>query len=107
MKLRNIAGSVMSVALAAGLVLAVSGCFGIPKGTMKDVKVGTVELTVTGAGIVKADAQKTVFKIKCGKCGYETGEMVIDTPVPGKPYILNWVCPRCGHKQKIVIQVAG
>ena len=92
--------------IATGLVAAVSGCYGIPKGTMKQVSVDHVKLTACGAGIVKADAQKTTFKIKCGVCGFEAQEMTIDTPKPGKPYTLKWICPTCGHKQTIVIQVA-
>lgn len=91
--------------LLGGGALLLSGCFGIPKGTMKDATVGTVKLQAAGAGIVNADVQKTTFRIKCQRCGYETGDIVIDTPAAGKPYIMDWKCPNCGHRQNIVIQV--
>jgi hypothetical protein len=97
----------VSAVLLAGLALGLCGCYGIPKGTMKNAKVGEATLQATGAGIVSADAQKTTFRIKCAVCGYEPLPITIDTPVAGKPYTLDWVCPKCGHKQKIVIQVGG
>jgi len=101
MTARQVAGAAMA------MLLALSGCGGIPKGTVKETTVGTVKLTAEGAGIVKADAQKTTFQIKCAVCGFEADPMTIDTPAAGKPYTLDWVCPKCGHKQKIVIQVAA
>jgi len=107
MRARNRFGMIMSVLVAAGFVVALSGCFGIPKGTMKDVKVGDVQLKVSGAGIVKADAQKVTFKIKCAVCGFQSDEITVDTPAAGKPYTMDWVCPKCGHKQKIVIQAVA
>ena len=104
---KNIAGKLMLTFCATALALALSACYGIPKGTMKDARAGDVQLSITGAGIVKADAQKTTFKINCAVCGYQSEEMVVDTPTTGKPYTMEWVCPKCGHKQKIVIQVSG
>ena len=103
MKARKVIGMVLSVLVAVGFMVAMSGCFGIPKGTMKTVSVGNMQLEASGAGIVKADAQKVTLKIKCAVCGFQAEEITIDTPAAGKPYILDWVCPKCGHKQKIVI----
>ena len=107
MKMRNAVGVAVSGLAMAGFLFAMSGCHGIPRDTTNEVAIGQVTLQATGAGLIKADAQKTTFKIKCAVCGYEDQPMTIDTPVAGKPYILDWVCPKCGHKQKIVIQVAG
>ena len=105
---RRSAIRVLASALAmGGLAVVLSGCFGIPKGTLKNTSVGTVKIEASGAGIVSADAQKTTFKIKCAVCGYEAETMTIDTPVAGKPYTLAWICPTCGHKQQIVVQVVG
>ena len=99
--------------IRTGLILAVisgsmavwNGCGGIPKGTVAQLQVGTVQLIATGAGIITANAQKTTFQIKCESCGFEPVAITIDTPVAGKPYTLDWVCPQCGHQQKIVIAV--
>lgn len=87
-----------------GAAVVMSGCHGIPKGTAPAIVMGTVTLQATGAGLVKADAQKTSFQIECGLCGYETEVITIDTPAPGKDYTLDWVCPKCGHKQKVTIR---
>ena len=100
-------GLVVMLSLA-GAAVVLNGCHGIPQGTtpaitMAGTEAGTVTLQATGAGLIKADAQKTLFKIECTLCGYESEVIIIDTPVPGKPYTLDWVCPQCGHKQKIII----
>jgi rubredoxin len=81
--------------------------FLIPAGTMRTATVGAVTLNASGAGIVKAEAGKTTYKIKCSLCGYETDNVTVDTPAEGKPYGIRWVCPRCGHKQKIALEVAA
>jgi hypothetical protein len=107
MKTRRAVGMVVSGLVMAGILFTLGGCFGIPKDTLKEVAVGKVTLQATGAGLVTADAQKTTFKIKCAVCGYEAEPITIDTPVAGKPYILDWVCPNCGHKQKIEIQATA
>lgn len=93
----------MAMVVMLGTLAVVNGCGGIPKGTVAQMQVGNLQVTAVGAGIVKADALKTTFQIKCGVCGFEPEIMTIDTPAPGKPYMLDWVCPKCGHKQKIVI----
>ena len=59
----------------------------------------------TGATVLDANAQKTKIWIKCARCGY-TMEMEIDTPTVDKPYEMEWKCPRCGHRQKITVEVA-
>lgn len=89
------------------LALFLGGCRGIPAGTMRTATVGAVTLNAKGAGIVKAEAGKTTYKIKCALCGYEADNVTVDTPVMGKPYGTTWVCPKCGHKQKIVLEVAA
>jgi len=105
MKLTNTVGKLMAVALMVGVVLILCGCHGRPAGTMKTVTLGAQTFQATGAGMVSVEAGKLTFKIKCALCGYEPDPITIDTPVAGKPYVLNWVCPKCGHKQKIVIQL--
>ena len=107
MKRRSAIEKIVLAMVVVGLAFALSGCYSIPKGSMKDVKVGDVQLRAIGAGIVKADAQKTTFRIRCAVCGKLSEEMTVDTPTPGKPYTMLYVCPRCGHKQKIVIEVAA
>lgn len=99
---------IMAVCLAIGCVgLFIGGCRGIPTGTAKVVAVGNANLQATGAGIVKVEAGKTTYKIKCSLCGYETETVTIDTPAAGKPYTTTWICPRCGHKQKVAIEIAA
>lgn len=99
---------ILAVGLAIGcLGLFLGGCRGIPTGTAKVVAVGNANLQASGAGIVKVEAGKTTYKIKCSLCGYETETVTIDTPVAGKPYTTTWICPKCGHKQKIVIEIAA
>lgn len=108
MKDRKTVGMLVTLMLVAtGLALSLSGCGGIPKGTSKELTVGTVKLQAVGAGIVTADAEKVTFAIKCGICGFEPEKITIPTPAAGKPYTQEWVCPKCGNKQKIVIQVAA
>jgi len=74
---------------------------------MAKTAIGSVTVHATGAGIVKADAQTVTFKIKCGLCGFEPEAITIPMPTPGKPYTNKWVCPKCGHKQTIVITVGS
>ena len=100
----SVLGLFFSGLAAVGSGLLAGGCFGIPKGTVRNVSVGSRKLKATGAGIVKADAQKVTFKIKCSVCGFKAEEITIDTPTAGKPYTMDWVCPKCEHKQKIVIE---
>ena len=107
MNIRNVATIVLSALVAAGFALALSGCFGIPKGTTDEVAVGALTIRATGAGILKADAQKTTFQIRCRVCGYVEKEITIDTPASAKPYTMDWVCPDCGHKQQIVVQTTA
>lgn len=108
LKLPRLTDLVVALSLA-GAAVVLGGCHGIPQGTspaitMAGAAMGAVTLEATGAGLIKADAQKIAFKIECAMCGYESEVIIIDTPVPGKPYTLDWVCPRCGHKQKITIR---
>ena len=93
------------LSVMAGFMFMLGGCSTVPKGASRTVRITVGQLQAAGSGIVGADAQSTTFRIKCGQCGYETAEIVIPTPQAGKPYILNWVCPNCGHKQQVVIQV--
>ncbi|MBN2144874.1 MAG: hypothetical protein JW774_09650 [Candidatus Aureabacteria bacterium] len=88
-----------------GLVLILSGYSFAPDGTVKEIKFGSKTLAAKGAGIVKADYDKTTFRIKCMTCGYENEKMFIDTPRAGNPYTLDWICPKYGDKQTIVIEI--
>jgi len=81
------------------------GCSTVPRGATKTVQISTAQLQASGAGIIRADLQNTVIKIKCGVCGFESEEITIPTPQAGKPYTLNWVCPKCGHKQTVIIKL--
>ena len=102
--MKKVLKSIITLSVISGFMLALGGCSTVPKGSASTVQMNGVHLQASGAGIIKADAQNTTFRIKCGVCGKESEELVIPTPLAGKPYTLNYVCPRCGHKQKIVIQ---
>ena len=102
---RSFMRRIVEVVMAGGLPLFLAGCFGIPKGTTKLFSAGTLRLQAKGAGLVRADPEKTTFKIKCARCGFEGNEVTIPTPTLGRPYSQEWVCPRCGHKQQIIISV--
>ncbi|MFZ2655769.1 MAG: hypothetical protein WAX69_12630 [Victivallales bacterium] len=104
MKPKNSLTIILLLLLSAGLVSALSGCYGIPTGTTAEATVGQLQLKASGAGIVKANAQKTTFKIRCAVCSFQTEEITINTPKPGDPYVLDWICPNCGHGQRIVIE---
>jgi hypothetical protein len=111
LKYPRLAGLVVGLALA-GAAVVLGGCHGIPQGTAPAITTagtaaGAVTLEATGAGLVKADARKTSFKIECARCGDESEVITIDTPVPGKPYTLDWGCPQCGHQQKIIIRAVS
>jgi len=64
------------------------------------------KLKATGATVLESNEKKTTIKIKCAKCGYQSAAIEIDTPTAGKPYTLDWACPKCGHKQKVTVEVA-
>jgi ribosomal protein S27E len=77
----------------------------VPKGATAAAQITTGQLQATGAGIISADTQTTTFRIKCAVCGFESDTITILTPQAGKPYVLNWTCPKCGHKQTITIKL--
>jgi len=97
---------IVSLSLAAGFAVMLGGCGSVPVGAKSSMQADGTQLKASGAGIVRADAQNTTFRIKCRVCGYVSEEMVIPTPKAGAPYTLNWVCPNCGHKQTITISAA-
>lgn len=105
--MKSIVFRVMSVCVLIGLALSLSGCIGIPKGTRDTMSVGRLQLLIKGAGIVHADTEKTTFRIKCGNCGFEAEEITVDTPSVGHPYVLNWTCPKCQHRQTVIIEASG
>ncbi|MFA6566807.1 MAG: hypothetical protein WCS96_01210 [Victivallales bacterium] len=104
MKLKNTLEIILFSLLSAGLMSALSGCYGIPKGTTGEAAVGQLQLKATSAGIVKADTQKTTYRIKCSLCSFENENKTILTPTVDNPYVLDWLCPNCGHRQIIMIQ---
>lgn len=91
----------------AGLVMLGSSCVGLPPGTQSVAHVGKLQLAATGAGLVGADTEKTRFRIKCGRCGFEPEEFIVDTPSVGRPYLSNWGCRKCGKRQAILIEASG
>lgn len=105
MKSGNVLNKFYVSLIVLGLSIAFMGCNRIPEGTMGSVSMGAQVLEATRAGIVKVEGNKTTIQIKCGLCGYISEEMVIDTPSADKPYSLEWKCPKCGHKQMIVVQI--
>lgn len=95
-------GMAVTAAVLVSMV-AMSGCSAVPKGASKQVTVNSTTLKATGAGIVKADAAKAIYQIKCTVCGFVSESVTIDTPSKDKPYEVEWVCPKCGHKQKVTV----
>lgn len=91
----------------AGVVVMLAGCAGLPRGTQPVIHVGRLQLAAGGAGMVGADTEKATFRIKCGRCGFEPESFTVDTPSVGRPYHLNWVCPRCGKRQAVHIEASG
>jgi len=73
-------------------------------GGSKDAKCCASKLKATGASVVDSNEKKTKIKITCGKCGYLSAEVEIDTPTADKPYALEWACPKCGNKQKVTVE---
>ena len=104
MKLKNTFFVIVSVLLSTGLLSILNGCYGIPVGTTEEFTVGELQLKAIGAGIVKANPKKTVYKIKCNLCSFENVDKTILTPTVNEPYIIDWLCPNCGHGQIIIIQ---
>jgi hypothetical protein len=100
--LRGLAASVV-----AGLLVVLIGCVSLPRGTTKVFHVGALVLHAKGAGLVTADTETTTYQIKCGRCGLETGKMVVDTPSVGHPYTRDWTCPKCRRTQSLVIEASG
>ncbi|HCE42172.1 MAG TPA: hypothetical protein DET40_01320 [Lentisphaeria bacterium] len=103
MNSKSILPLIVFVLLSAMLVSALSGCYGIPVGTTEEATVGQLKLKAIGAGIAKANAQKTTYMIRCAVCSFQTEGKTINTPKPGDPYVLDWLCPNCGHAQLVVI----
>lgn len=106
MNLKRVVGGMVLVVVLVGVAGMLSGCFGIPKGTLKVMKTASLAIEAEGAGLVKADSRTVTFRIKCAMCGYEADEITIPTPKPGKPYVLKWTCPECGHNQTVTIEAA-
>ena len=95
---------ILSLLISAYLLNFLCGCHGIPKGTVAETTFENIKVKATAAGLVKANQQKTTFKIKCELCGFETEDKTIRTPPLNDYYGLDWLCPNCGHKQIIYIQ---
>ncbi len=96
---------ILSLSVIAGFLFLLNGCSTVPKGASRSARITTGQLQASGAGIISADAQTTTFRIKCKVCGFESEPITILTPQTDKPYVLNWTCPKCGHKQTITIQI--
>lgn len=92
------------IIFSLGILSLINGCYGIPKGTTEEAIVGQLKLKATSAGIVKANDKKTTYRIKCTVCSFENENKTIRTPTVQAPYVIDWLCPNCGHKQIIIIQ---
>lgn len=64
-------------------------------------------LTASGAKILENNGKKVKIKIKCAKCGHQSAAIEIDIPTAGKPYVQEWTCPKCGHKQTVTVVLAS
>ncbi len=104
MKHKNTSAIIILALLSSGLLTALSGCYGIPKGTTETATVEQLQLKATGTGIVRANAKKTTYMTRCAVCGFQNVEKTILTPKPENTYIIDWLCPNCGHSQIIMIQ---
>lgn len=92
------------IIFSLGIMSVINGCYGIPAGTTEEATVGQLQLKATSAGIVKANDKKTTYRIKCNVCSFENVNKTIRTPSVENPYVYDWLCPNCGHKQTIIIQ---
>ncbi len=104
MKPKNTLAIIALTLLSSGLLSVLGGCYGIPVGTTEEATVGQLQLKATGAGIVKANAKKTTYRIKCTVCSFEDSDKTILTPTVKDTYVLDWLCPNCGHQQIIMVQ---
>ncbi len=95
----------LAFSIMAGFIFSLGGCSTVPKGAARTARITAGQLQASGAGIVSADTQTVTFRVKCAVCGYVSEPFTIPTPQAGKPYILNWTCPRCGHKQTVLIKL--
>lgn len=95
----------LSLSVLAGFLFLFNGCSSVPKGAARTAQITAGQLQISGAGIVRADAETVTFRIKCKRCGFESEPITILTPQADKPYVLNWTCPNCGHKQTITIKL--
>jgi hypothetical protein len=98
--------SLFTLTAAVPLLCSANNCCPSEKNAKKEEKSAcAVKLTATGATVVESNDKKTKLAIKCAKCGFKA-ELEIDTPTADKPFSLEWVCPKCKHKQKITVEVA-
>ena len=104
MKFKNPLAVILLTLLSSALLSALNGCFGIPVGTTEESTVGQLQLKATNVGIVKANTQKTTYKIRCSVCGFQNENKTIITPTVRDTYVMDWLCPNCGHRQIIMIQ---
>lgn len=102
----RIINSAVVVVFVASMVAVVCGCSSMPSNTRKKLTVGPTKIIAVGAGLAKADARTTTYKIRCADCGFEDEEArIIATPTAAKPYGTIWVCPKCAHRQNIDVKV--
>ena len=101
---RRTAMQLLAALACAPLASLLTGCYGIPKGTMKQVPMGKMKLEAKGAGIVGVTGDKTTFQIRCEVCGYTEEPASIDTPKFGEPHVQRYTCPKCAHQQWVTIQ---
>jgi hypothetical protein len=95
----------MLIGLAGALAGSiVAGCYGIPKGTLKEAPMGSMKIEAEGAGLVTGAGDKTTFLIRGGRCGYTDEPTTIDTPKFAQPYVRRYTCPKCGHQQWVTVQ---
>ncbi len=103
---RLFVGTIFAAAAAAPLLVSAQTCCGGKKAKGEGCAAGAGNLTATGAVVLKNNGGKTKIKIVCGKCGYKTAAIEIDTPTADKPYTQEWTCPKCGFKQTVTVAVA-
>jgi len=90
------------VALVAGAAGLLAAC------TTEQPDGEAIYSIVVKSGAIITDSNLTTgrykYKKKCSSCGYES---MLATTVEGTSVFDEFKCPRCGHQQKIVIEVSS
>ena len=97
-----------SIGIAAALIITFGGCSDSqPDNTSQGVSIGAVNIQVTGAGIIAANANNITYQARCAICGTQGNAQTIATPAAGsRPMKSEWACPKCNHRHMVMFTVS-